>query len=485
MLERILSRFFPGLYGIVRQKTTGRRRSSRPVVELLEDRRCPTSTTLLPISAFLSQQGHDMVFTPPVPDENAWTNSIYNPGTTPSDPTRELWVDYTGQAAQYLLQHGIDLHTKVTGFVTETPMGATGLMEVTVNLEATNALTWVVSTANLDPTDPQAANKAPLELGYRPQDLVANPGLKPALSTVHLQLTFQEQVGATLPDIPRLNENYNLYAPPGFSFEVFDFQSWGTGTLDAGTTEGSPGQTAIAYTTQVADLTHPNLPGTLADGFWQEPVDIVPVASASTHVAYLNGTLFVIDQSNNNDNVVVHPASGGGASVTSNLGNGTFAPVTGVVVALGGGNNNVAVAGLPAATIDVTALNGNNNVVVTSSAKLLVHLGGGNNNVVTGDTSPAAQFLCVGGSGNNNIITFNSTPAVILVAGNGNNNVFAAGNGDTVEVVGNGNNNIADTGTNDMVFLGGDGNNNIVNDGMGSFTTVWGGSGRNRILGRH
>jgi hypothetical protein len=426
-----------------------------------------------------------MVFTPPVPDENAWSNSIYNPGTTPTDPTRELWVDYTGQAAQYLLQHGIDLHTKVTGFVTETPIGATGLMEVSVNLEATNALTWVANIANVNPNQPDAANTAPLELGYRPQDLVANPALKPALSTVHLQVTFKEDIGAALPDIPRLNENFALFAPPGFAFEVFDFQSWGTGTLDAGTTEGTPGQTALAYTTQVANLANANLPGTLPDGFWQEPVDIVPVASASTHVAYLNGSLFVVDQSHGNDNVVVTSAAGGGASVFSNLGSGTFAPVTSVVVALGGGNNNVVIAGLPGATIDVTTLNGNNNVVVTGAAKLLVHVGGGNNNVITGNTSPAAQFLCVGGNGNNNIITFNATPALILVAGDGNNNIVARGAGDSIEVLGNGNNNILDFGTNDLVQLGGDGNNNIDNDGSGSFTQILAGTGHNHIRGPH
>jgi hypothetical protein len=183
-----------------------------------------------------------------VPDENAWTNSTFDPGATSSDATRFLWVDYTGQAAQYLLQHGINLHTTVSGFVTETPIGNTGLMEVSVKLEATDALTWVANIANLNVNQQDAVNTAPLELGYRPRDLVANPSLKPALSDVSFQLTFQEQLGADLPDIPRLNENFALYAPPGFAFERFDFQSWGTGTLDAATTAGTPGQTAIVST---------------------------------------------------------------------------------------------------------------------------------------------------------------------------------------------------------------------------------------------
>src|SRR6516162_9653268 len=250
-----------------------RRSSFRPQVEALEDRQCPSgSTAILPISAFLSQQGHDSVFTPPVRDQLAWSNSVFDPGSTPSDPTRQLMVDYTGQAAQYLLQNGINLHTTVTGFVTETPVGTSGLMEVTVNLEARNALTWVANVAGINGNQTDAINTAPLELGYRVQELVANPSLRPALSDVHFQLSWQEQAGADLPDLARLNENYALYAPPGFAFERFDVQSWGTGTLRAGTTVGTPGQTAIVSTWQVADLTNPSLPGTLGDTFWQEPV---------------------------------------------------------------------------------------------------------------------------------------------------------------------------------------------------------------------
>src|SRR5215472_2408503 len=123
-----------------------RRFSFRPQVEVLEDRRCPSaSTAILPISAFLSQQGHDSVFTPPVRDQLAWSNSVFDPGSTPGDPSRQLMVDYTGQAAQYLLQNGINLHTTVSGFVTETSVAGSGLMEVTVNLEARNALTWVAN----------------------------------------------------------------------------------------------------------------------------------------------------------------------------------------------------------------------------------------------------------------------------------------------------------------------------------------------------
>ena len=200
----------------VKAKSRGinRRRSPfYPQLEALEDRMCPSGTTVLPISAFLAQQGgpgsvfyqnggNNSVFTPPVIDELAWSNGPYDPGVT--DSSRFLWADYTGQAAQYVLAHGgPNLNTTVTGFVTETPIGTTGLVEDSVNLEATNCLTWVASTAGIS-SAVDAIDSAPLELGCRPQDLVAGApdqsspapsSLTPALSDVHLQLTWQEDVG--------------------------------------------------------------------------------------------------------------------------------------------------------------------------------------------------------------------------------------------------------------------------------------------------
>jgi hypothetical protein len=174
-----------------------------------------SSTMVLPIADFLAAQSTTAVFTPPVRDQLGWGNSAFDPGTTSSDPSRFMLVDYTGQAAQYLLQHGINLHTAVTGYVTETAIGTSGQIEVSVNLEATNALTWVANIANINPSQPNAVNTAPLELGYRAQDLVANPSLKPALSDVHLQITFQEQAGAPLADLAAaFTEGM---APPGFS----------------------------------------------------------------------------------------------------------------------------------------------------------------------------------------------------------------------------------------------------------------------------
>jgi hypothetical protein len=101
----------------------------RPQVEAFEDRLCLSSTAVLPISAFLAQQGHDSVFTPRGARPECLEQLGVRPRGDARHPTRALLVDYTGQEAQYLLAHGIDLHKTVAGFVTETPVGTGGLME--------------------------------------------------------------------------------------------------------------------------------------------------------------------------------------------------------------------------------------------------------------------------------------------------------------------------------------------------------------------
>jgi hypothetical protein len=177
-------------------------------------------------------------------------------------------------------------------------------------------------------------------------------------------------------------------------------------------------------------------------------------------VAYLDGTLFITDPSNRNDNIQVAPAANGGAEVSSNLGSGNFGPVDAVVVNLGSGNDNVRIGSLPGATVNVTVLNGNDNIAIGKEVSILVTAGEGNNNIQTG----------------------NASPTQISVTGNGNNNIQAAGTGDSIEVVGNGHNNIMDTGSNDVINLNGNGNNNIDNQGQGSYTYLVG-TGHNHLRG--
>jgi hypothetical protein len=444
-------------------------------LESLEDRCCPSSTVVLPISAFVAQQGTSMVFTPPVPDRLGWTNSVFDPGATSSDTTRFLMADYTGQSASYLLANGINLHTQVTGFVTESTI-AGGMMEVSVNLEATNALTWVANIAGLDTLQPGVADIAPLELGYRPQDLVANPALAPALSSVHFQITFQEQAGAPLPDLVQAFFFGN--APAGFAPEALNFQAWGSGTLRAATTVGTPGQTAFVNTSQVGDFAHV-IPGALADGFVQEPINMVPTAAAKS-IAYLNGSLFITDLGNGNDNITVSPTLGGGASVNTNFGKATYPAVNTIVVSLGNGNANILIGNLPGAKVNVAALDGNNSILIGNESETVVSVGAGNNHITIGRANPAMVF--VAGNGNNDIFTGGGQNNIYL-GGNGNNHVLAAGNGDVLQLWGNGNNTVFDIGANDTINFAGDGNNIFLNRGAGSFTHLLAGMGKNYFFG--
>lgn len=445
-------------------------------LEALEDRRCPSTTTVLPISAFTSQQGTTGVYSPPLPDFFGWTNSTFDPGATASDPFRFLSADYTGKVASYLLSNGINLHTQITGFVTETTIPG-GLMEVSVNLEATNALTWVANVQGIDITQPGVAGTAPLEVGYRAQELVANPSLTPALSSVHFQINFQEQAGAPLPDLVQAFFFGN--APPGFAPEALDFQAWGSGTLRAATTIGSPGQTAFINTSQVGDFVH-TIPGALPDGFVQEPINIVPIAPAQKSIAYLNGSLFVTDLGAGNDNITISPTLGGGASVTTNFGKATFSAVNTVVVSLGNGNSNVLVGNLPGARVNVAALDGNNNIIIGNETETVVNVGGGNNHITIGKANPTMVF--VAGNGNNDIFT-GAGQNNLYLGGNGNNHVLAAGTGDFLQLWGNGNNTIFDIGNNDTIIFAGDGNNIFLNRGIGSFTHLLAGMGKNYFFG--
>src|SRR5262249_41416956 len=155
--------------------------------------------------------------------------------------------------------------------------------------------------------------------------------------------------------------------------------SWGIGTLRPATTVGAAGQTAIVSTRQLGDIANPNLPGTLPDTFWQEPIDIIPVPPTSTHVAYLNGTLIVSDTSSASDAVQIASVGRGSVRVTSNLGSNTYSPVNSIFVALGSGNNNVQIGNLPGVTVNVTALDGNNTINVGATRKLAIQVGAGNN----------------------------------------------------------------------------------------------------------
>src|SRR5262249_14858834 len=72
-----------------------------------------------------------------------------------------------------------------------------GRAEVSVELDTKNVLAWA---SNNQPD--VNSSSTPLLFGYRAQDLVANPSLKPALAESHLQVMFDNTApGAPLPDL--------------------------------------------------------------------------------------------------------------------------------------------------------------------------------------------------------------------------------------------------------------------------------------------
>ena len=140
-------------------------------------------------------------------------------------------------------------------------------------------------------------------------------------------------------------------------------------------------------------------------------------------ITYLNGTLFITDLSDDNDHIKVSAAVGGGATVSSNLGSATFAPVTEVLVSLGDGNDHVEIGDLPGASVIVDALDGNNKIKIGNEAITVVAVGDGNNHIHTGNTGTT----------------------LIFVDGDGNNDSNADDVNDSIDTSGDGNNKVKDT----------------------------------------
>ena len=84
-----------------------------------------------------------------------------------------------------------------------------------MNLEATKALTWVVNIAGINYNEPGAVNTAPLELGYRAQDLVDAPGTDPrALQRAFPADLGRRRSGRTCRTSPGLTKTMPCMRPP-------------------------------------------------------------------------------------------------------------------------------------------------------------------------------------------------------------------------------------------------------------------------------
>jgi hypothetical protein len=196
-----------------------------PRLETLEGRAVP-STVQRPIGDFVNHQGTTSVFNtevPGLPDTIGWT-----PASTATNIYSAL-IDYAGRDAAFLAAHyGINLGTTVSGTVSERPL-PDGRAEVSVELHTTNALAWASVNDYTNPPDINSSS-TPLVFGVRAQDLVAHPGLTPALAQSHFQVVFDNTApGAALPD---LVDAFILgHAGPGVELISISFRATAQGVV--------------------------------------------------------------------------------------------------------------------------------------------------------------------------------------------------------------------------------------------------------------
>ena len=139
-----------------------------------------------PLSDFINAQGTTACFTPPAPAQFGFSSDSDKP------PVHFGVIDYTGLTARYLLNFGINLGTTVSGTVLERSPDGRAL--VTVNTHTKNALGWAIA---FDPNGPPTQfNSNPLLFGYRAQDLIAQPGLTPALGDFSFTLNSPTRLPA-------------------------------------------------------------------------------------------------------------------------------------------------------------------------------------------------------------------------------------------------------------------------------------------------
>jgi hypothetical protein len=146
-----------------------------------------------PLSDFLNAQGTTTCFTPPAPAQLGWgTGPGKTNGQANLTPPRFALIDYAGLEAKYLLDHGMNIGTTISGTVTERNL-ADGHALVRVDLHTKNALGWAIQ-------DPSDLNADPLVFGARVLDVLA--GKIPALGNSHVIFEFINSApGAPLPDM--------------------------------------------------------------------------------------------------------------------------------------------------------------------------------------------------------------------------------------------------------------------------------------------
>ena len=224
-----------------------------------------------PLSDFLNAQGSTNIFIPPIPDFVGWTDNPPNG----CNLTHFASVDYAGVAASWLVANGgPNVGTHSVGSVTERAL-PDGRANVIVDVTTFNAISWCLQVPINDLANDPAA------YGYRATELLANPSLKPSLSTGQLHAEFTNTApGAPLPDLVLFIIGA---AQPGQSLTNLSFRSSGSGTLHAasGFPEGTSGSMTIEET---GLLTHV-FQGCPSDAFPVERVSLQATGGSATGLA--------------------------------------------------------------------------------------------------------------------------------------------------------------------------------------------------------
>lgn len=199
---------------------------------------CVPASTGLPDGAALDSN-NCVLYVPYAPNFQGW--GVATPAPYCADYTVAA-VDYAGLQNQYIMEHngGTSLGTTITGSVTEhaLPDGAGG--EVTVVINAHNALAW----AGCDATRTLNFATSTVLFGARPDSVIA--GATPALANASFRIVYTEaHVGDAFPDLIELN--FNPLLQTEYAWTSMQFHATASGPLTAayGVPNGTPGQLVV------------------------------------------------------------------------------------------------------------------------------------------------------------------------------------------------------------------------------------------------
>lgn len=216
-----------------------------------------------PLSDFLSTQGSQSIFIPPVPDYWGWVAPP--PGVKTPAPSyvggNSASCDYAGLANEWLMSSGYpDLGTSFTGSVTEHSL-KDGRILVHVELHTVNALTFGMRI-----TAPDFGDFAtdPLIFGARAQDVLL--GATPGIGECHASFAWKQSPGA-LVDLNHTEGNTS------FEYVSLSFRANAKGPLTALAgygPDGTPGHLIISQT----GIFRTSFMGATADAFPAEFVEV-------------------------------------------------------------------------------------------------------------------------------------------------------------------------------------------------------------------